>query len=198
MLLSSSIMNTDFTKIFTPSETFLKAVGKTQDDRLLTEIHSYESINLLRAKNCDIKKYIENNAGNLVDSTFTRIAESLTNQIPSGYIPYDDAAIDSVLMELMWNSFVHSPAETGLHITSFYGKNFGIGLHDGGEFYKQDWVKKSLESKVNIVPNQYPSELNLPGTGTNRGIRNLYKYCDFLEVDTTKGVLYLTVARGYE
>jgi hypothetical protein len=148
----------------------------------------------LRAEKRNIWEYIMNSASDFLDSTFMRI-DLLMMPTQSNYNLYDDRGISDVLFELMINSFVHSPAETGLHIKSFYGKNFGMGLFDGGEFYKQDWVKKSLENKINILPNEHPSELNLSGTGTNYGIRTLYKYCDFLEDDTTKGILYLTIAR---
>jgi len=182
-------------KIFMPSESFLNAVGKTPDNRLFTIMHNYDSINLLKSQKRDVLKYIMDSANDMVDSSLTGIEKSLVMPFPSDYIPYDEDVISAVLIELMFNSYIHSPAKIGLHIKSFYGMNFGLGIFDGGSFYRQDWVKKSIESKTNILPNEFPSELNLEGSGTNRGIRNLYKYGDFIEIDTTKGVLYITIAR---
>ena len=187
-------MIVDLDNIFTPSASFLKAVGETAEKKIVTGIHSYKSIDKIRAEKKDIEQYVMDCANDLVDSIFMTIEQRPIMSIQPNDSIYDDG-LSSMWIELVINSYTHSPAETGLHVKSFYGNNLGIGLFDGGSFYRQDWIKKSIESKTNILPNIHPSEFNLTGSGRNYGIENLYKYANFLEVDTTKGVLYLTVAR---
>jgi hypothetical protein len=81
----------------------------------------------------------------------------------------------------------HSPENSSLESGLFLG-SMGVcyGFHDGGDFFKKTEIKNQLENKINFKE----FDKNPRGKTSRHGFSNIYKFSDFIEVDSEKGILY--------
>jgi hypothetical protein len=97
------------------------------------------------------------------------------------------SCILSVAGEAMKNCLDHGPQDKEVVFGMFLGKE-GVcyGFNDGGDYFKQEAVKKQYESKTPLTNLREQTEDNYRH-GVNWFI---FPESDLIEVDTTKGILY--------
>jgi len=97
------------------------------------------------------------------------------------------------ISESIKNSYDHGLAsEKGLSSEIYLGsKGLGFGIFDGGDFYKQPLIKELVESRKPIPKELFPSIYKNNSSGGRHGMDKIYSHSDFLEIDITKGILFI-------
>ena len=97
------------------------------------------------------------------------------------------------MTEAIKNAYDHGDGlEKGLFTGFFIGdKSLGFGINDGGVFYKQKDIELLLKNKREPSKEQYPSLYKLGDKGGRHGFSRYYKWCDFIEANTSVGTLYM-------
>ncbi len=105
--------------------------------------------------------------------------------------------------EAIQNSYDHGPAlEKGLSLAFLVGdKAFGLGITDGGDFFKDENIAELVRERELPSRTKYPSKYQIDPSKQNKiigreGFKRMYTYSNFLEVDISNGVLYMGFSKN--
>lgn len=158
--------------LFRPSSKIIKLISSAEKELNI----SYFNAHLLRG-------YVE------VDENLQGFKKdiSLKYNLDKGEINWFPVSVP--YYEAVKNSFAHGKLDFDKILIGHYIGDLGVcfGFYDGGDYFKNENIKNQYENKIPVKNFNKNPRISCRGNGTKR----IFKFSDFIEVDSKKGILYI-------